>query len=117
MTRDEARAAILVRLLQRTREVETLAHNITASRQPPEVHFSSRFRLVRFLEERNNGPRYEVGVWFPGSTPAEQKCYQRAAHDLHEAGLVVGSAGKRLTNLRLTDAGKAEAERAEGVRG
>ncbi len=98
--------------MELTREVEATVEAAKLSRDPPFRRYDQRFQLVRFINERDHGPRYEIGRWFPGCTAAEAKRFQRVVRDLHAAGLVVGSMGdRRLTNVMLTPEGRAEAER------
>ena len=93
---------ILVECLRRQRE-----HRKT----PPPPKWQIWDRRGRD-EQTRHGPRYGSGEWF-GEMPEYQRMrFRRAVDALEAAGLIRTwrACGKRLTNIKLTAAGKTAAE-------
>ena len=104
MTMAEARRRVLLAALERTRAFE-------AETPPPEWR---RWDRDRYDEQAEMGPEYAAGAWYGDVTNADRQQLLRAVEGLERDGLVVRGSryeGGKFTHLRLTDAGRAEAER------
>ncbi len=83
--------------------------------------YSLRHQQSDHAWELAEGPRWRPSEWFPSDcSPAACKRWQRALYDLLDAGLLTGGAGgwngQRLTNIKLTDEGRALAIETEVTR-
>jgi hypothetical protein len=109
MTMKSEAKAVLLACLELTREI--------AARPDPDPW--KEWEVADLADERKYGPRYWPAWWFGGGKPlreAERVRYLRALQSLERDGLVKitnHAGGTKLGWVKLTDAGRAEAEKLE----
>ncbi len=73
--------------------------------------------LRDWQEQVEHGPTYKVGEWFGPLPERDRVGYRRCIKKLEEQGLLTTWRrwGDRMTNVKLTEAGRAEIERLAGL--
>ena len=94
---DPYQQRILLRCLEFQREIDT-------AEEPPSEEWWNRKELARL---REHGPQYQLQQWFGTPPESVRQRLRRAISRLESSGLLTVHRpfGKRLSNIKLTDAG------------